>query len=73
MKPVGKARPAMKALNPLGIDEVPNLVRFLPPLGTPEFPLQALGLQLVLDQAIRALLEGVETKWTYWGILMKYQ
>ncbi|KAK6076951.1 hypothetical protein SCUP515_05134 [Seiridium cupressi] len=60
-----KAWPALKALSLLGLDGVPDLFQVLPPPDDTEFPLQALGLQLLLDQATRSLLKGVDTRWTY--------
>ncbi|KAI1084101.1 hypothetical protein F5B20DRAFT_526698 [Whalleya microplaca] len=60
-----KAWPALKALSELGLDNIPDMTTFLPPVEDSDFPIQALGLQLVLDQAPRVLLQGVDTRWTY--------
>lgn len=60
-----KAWPALKALSVLGLDNVPNMMTFLPPIDDVDFPRHALGLQLVLDQAPRILLKGVDVRWTY--------
>jgi uncharacterized protein (DUF924 family) len=60
-----KAWPALKALSLLGLDHVPDLLEFLPPVESQDFPEQALGLQLLLDQAPRYLCKGVDTRWTY--------
>lgn len=59
------AYPVLKALGDLGLDDVPNLMDYLPQPEDPDFPLQALGLQLLLDQAPRALLTGVDARYTY--------
>ncbi|KAI0132084.1 hypothetical protein BJ170DRAFT_230128 [Xylariales sp. AK1849] len=59
-----KAWPALKALSLLGLDNIPDMMEFLPPPEAPDFPEQALGLQILLDQAPRALLRGVDVRWT---------
>ncbi|OAA75797.1 hypothetical protein LEL_07785 [Akanthomyces lecanii RCEF 1005] len=40
-----------------------DLMSFLPPPESPEFPKQCLGLQLLLDQASRVLFGGVDGRW----------
>ncbi|KAI0008452.1 hypothetical protein F4779DRAFT_586911 [Xylariaceae sp. FL0662B] len=60
-----KAWPALKALSELGLDNIPDMTTFLPPIESLDFPVQAFGLQLVLDQAPRVLLQGIDTRWTY--------
>ncbi|KAI5925259.1 hypothetical protein F4810DRAFT_708645 [Camillea tinctor] len=58
------AWPALQALSELrGLS--PDLLAFLPPVSSPSFPSQALGLLLLLDQASRVLLQGVDTRWVY--------
>jgi hypothetical protein len=57
--------PVLKCISELGLDEVPDLMSFLPPIGDSEFPEQALGLQLLLDQAPRAFCQGVDVRYTY--------
>ncbi|KAJ7185707.1 hypothetical protein C8R46DRAFT_1061495 [Mycena filopes] len=37
---------------------------FLPPPSAPEFPQQALGLLILIDQGSRLLLNGVDARWT---------
>ena len=59
------AWPALKALSVLGVDNVPDLLQFLPPPESKDFPEQALGLQLLLDQGPRALFEGIDIRYTY--------
>ncbi|KAI1850040.1 hypothetical protein JX266_004419 [Neoarthrinium moseri] len=60
-----RAWPVLKALSQYGLDQVPDMMEFLPPPEDPDFPSQALGLQLVLDQAPRDLLEGIHNRWTF--------
>ncbi|CAJ2514175.1 Uu.00g022940.m01.CDS01 [Anthostomella pinea] len=60
-----KAWPALIALSELGLDNVPDTMSFLPLVESPDFPEQAFGLMLFLDQAPRLLLQGVDTRWTY--------
>ncbi|KAH8681178.1 hypothetical protein BX600DRAFT_14131 [Xylariales sp. PMI_506] len=57
--------PALKALSLVGLDNMPNLWDFLPPPDDPSYPRQALGLLLLLDQATRLFLRGINTRWTY--------
>jgi uncharacterized protein (DUF924 family) len=66
-----RAWPALKAIGNLGLDNVPDLMQFLPAPSDPEFPLQALGLVVLLDQAPRAWCSGVDARYTasYFGIL----
>jgi uncharacterized protein (DUF924 family) len=59
------AWPTLKALSTLGVDNVPDMMQFLPPPESKEFPEQALGLQLLLDQGPRALFEGVDARYIY--------
>jgi uncharacterized protein (DUF924 family) len=56
--------PTLKAMSELDLDNVPDMMSFLPPVEHPDFPLQALGLQLVLDQAPRLLFDGINIRWT---------
>ncbi|KAI1503696.1 hypothetical protein F5X99DRAFT_374199 [Biscogniauxia marginata] len=60
-----QAWPALKALSELGLENIPDLMAFLPPVESPDFPTQALGLQLLLDQVTRSLLVGIDTRWVY--------
>lgn len=57
------AWPALVALSRVGLDNMPDLLSLLPPPSSPEFPRRCLGLQLLLDQAPRALLRGVDKRW----------
>lgn len=57
--------PALKALSKLGVDNVPDLMQLLPPPESTDFLEQALGLQLLLDQAPRAFFEGMDARYTY--------
>ncbi|KAE9370386.1 hypothetical protein N431DRAFT_426748 [Stipitochalara longipes BDJ] len=59
------AWPALKALSTLGVENVPDMMQFLPPPESEDFPEQALGLQLLLDQGSRALFEGIDVRYTY--------
>ncbi|KAJ7186786.1 hypothetical protein C8R46DRAFT_981089 [Mycena filopes] len=56
--------PALKKLSVIGLDNMPNLMQFLPPPSAPEFPQQALGLLILIDQGSRLLLNGVDARWT---------
>ena len=42
--------PTLQAISKLGVDNVPDMMQFLPSLESKDFPVQALGLQLLLDQ-----------------------
>lgn len=55
--------PALKAMSVLGLDNVPDLMNFLPSPSSPEFPEQALGLQLLVDQGPMIFCEGVDARW----------
>ncbi|KAK2788367.1 hypothetical protein FQN52_006691 [Onygenales sp. PD_12] len=60
------AWPALKAISTLGLPNLPtNLLQYLPPPSSPDFPLQALGLQVLFDQAPRALCAGVDVRYRY--------
>jgi uncharacterized protein (DUF924 family) len=65
--------PVLKALSMFGLDHVPNLLQFLPPPESKVFPEQAMGLQLLLDQATRALLRGTDARWrgAYFDVLSR--
>ena len=56
---------ALKPLSTLGVDNVPDLMQFLPPPESQDFPGQALGLTILLDQAPRAVFTGVNSRYTY--------
>ncbi|KAJ7454933.1 hypothetical protein B0H11DRAFT_1875039 [Mycena galericulata] len=57
--------PILKALSKVGLEKMPDMMDFLPPPSDPDFPLQCLGLQLVLDQAPRALCSNGSTDGRY--------
>ncbi|KAH8765767.1 hypothetical protein BGZ57DRAFT_528681 [Hyaloscypha finlandica] len=59
------AWPTLKALSTLGVDNVPDMMQFLPPPESRDFPEQALGVQLLLDQGPRALFEGMDARYIY--------
>jgi uncharacterized protein (DUF924 family) len=61
----GVAWSALKALSSRGVDKVPDMMQFLPPPESKDFPEQALGLQLLLDQGPRALFEGMDERYIY--------
>lgn len=50
-------------LSKLGPSTVPNPLTFLPHPSDPTFPKQALGMQLLLDQAPRRLCKGLDRRW----------
>ncbi|KAK2697503.1 hypothetical protein QWA68_004427 [Fusarium oxysporum] len=74
-----KARDALIALSHLshnGVLPTPielDLMSFLPEPSCSEFPQQCFGLQLLLDQASRILLTGIEARWqvAYFGPLAR--
>jgi len=55
--------PVLEALSKLGLASIPDLLQFLPPPASDDFPRQALGLQLLLDQMPRSLLRGIDGRW----------
>jgi uncharacterized protein (DUF924 family) len=55
--------PVLEALSKAGLESIPNLFLFLPPRDDDDFPRQALGLQLLLDQMPRALLRDIDGRW----------
>lgn len=59
-----QVRSFLMTLSRLGLESVPDLTTFLPPPPDPDFPRQALGLQLLLDQMPRRLCKGIDTRWT---------
>lgn len=67
--------PILEALSKLGLDSIPDLLQFLPPIADDAFPRQALGLQLLLDQMPRSLLKGIDGRWrsAYFDVIsLKY-
>jgi uncharacterized protein (DUF924 family) len=67
--------PTLKALSSLGVSNLPslNLLQFLPPPTSPDFPPQALGLQLLLDIGSRSLCRGMDERYTagYFDIISR--
>ncbi|KAJ4258875.1 hypothetical protein NW762_007962 [Fusarium torreyae] len=68
------AKDALIALSRLSPDaSLPDLdlMSFLPPPSSPNFPQQCFGLQLLLDQASRFLFTGIDERWQvgYFGPL----
>jgi uncharacterized protein (DUF924 family) len=57
--------PALKALSIIPIRSMPNLLEYLPSVTSPLFPIQALSLQILLDQGPRSCLEGADVRWKY--------
>lgn len=55
--------PVLEALSKIGLESIPDLLQFLPPLTDDKFPRQALGLQLLLDQMTRSLLRDIDGRW----------
>ncbi|KAI1323031.1 hypothetical protein F5Y16DRAFT_21914 [Xylariaceae sp. FL0255] len=59
-----RVRPILKILSEMNMDDIVDmLLSLLPPVSHPDFPSQALGLQLILDQGSRMCLKGVEMRW----------
>lgn len=61
---IGEVWPVLVTLSRIGIDNVPDMTTFLPPVSDTDFPCQALGLQLLLDQMPRRLCRGIHHRWT---------
>ncbi|KAF8176358.1 hypothetical protein K438DRAFT_1770558 [Mycena galopus ATCC 62051] len=60
-----RAWPALLFLSRVGLENMPDMMDFLPPATDPDFSLQCLGLQLLLDQAPRALCSSASTDGRY--------
>jgi hypothetical protein len=56
--------PVLKHLGTVGISNIPDLMQYLPTPESKDFPEQALGLQLLLDQGPRFLLNGIDQRYT---------
>ncbi|KAL9096649.1 MAG: hypothetical protein Q9165_001136 [Trypethelium subeluteriae] len=56
---------ALIPLSTIPLDEVPPLLPYLVSPADPAFPPQALGLLILLDQAPRFLLRGIDERWTF--------
>ncbi len=56
---------ALKPLSTIPLTEMPPLIPYLPSPAAPEFPPQALGLHILLDQVPRLLLRGIDQRWTF--------
>ncbi|KAI3396512.1 hypothetical protein diail_12132 [Diaporthe ilicicola] len=61
------AWPALRALSHAhGPGAIPDMTGFLPSPEDPEFPEQAFGIHVLLDQAPRVLFKGIDGRWTSW-------
>ncbi len=60
-----KVWPVLLALSKFGLNDMPDLSRYLPEPSDSSFPEQCLGLQLLLDFCPRILFSGVDSRWTY--------
>ncbi|KAL1853568.1 hypothetical protein Daus18300_011772 [Diaporthe australafricana] len=61
------AWPALQALSHIhGPGTVPDMTVFLPSPEDPEFPQQAFGMHVLLDQAPRVLFKSIDGRWTSW-------
>uniref|UniRef100_A0A8H7TNC1 Uncharacterized protein n=1 Tax=Bionectria ochroleuca TaxID=29856 RepID=A0A8H7TNC1_BIOOC len=58
-----KVWPALEYISKLGPDHLPDWFSLLPPVDNPDFPTQALGLTMVLDQAPRNFFQGIDQRW----------
>ncbi|KAJ7764745.1 hypothetical protein B0H16DRAFT_1525618 [Mycena metata] len=56
--------PALKKISVIGLESMPDLMKFLPLPSAPEFSQQALGLVILLDQGPRYLLKEHDARWT---------
>ncbi|KAJ0120954.1 hypothetical protein J7T55_015693 [Diaporthe amygdali] len=72
------AWPVLKAITQAyGPNTIPDMTYFLPSPEVHEFPEQAFGMHVLLDQAPRVLFKGIDGRWTSWfdkiaGKLYKY-
>lgn len=55
----------LKPLSMLGVENVPDLMEFLPSPDAKDFSSKAAGLLILLDQAPRALLSGVSNRYIF--------
>ncbi|EJD42709.1 hypothetical protein AURDEDRAFT_67328 [Auricularia subglabra TFB-10046 SS5] len=55
---------ALKRISEIGLENIPDLIRYLPPPEDVAFPARALGLQILIDQGPRMLFHGVDGRWT---------
>ncbi|KAK4182772.1 hypothetical protein QBC35DRAFT_509342 [Podospora australis] len=61
-----KAWPALLALSKFGSpDQVPDLTTYLPHPTDTTYPVQVLGLQLLVDNLPRLLFRGIDARWIY--------
>jgi hypothetical protein len=56
--------PVLRHLSTIGISNIPDLLQYLPAPESKDFPEQALGLQLLLDQGPRFSLDGIDQRYT---------
>jgi uncharacterized protein (DUF924 family) len=56
---------ALRPISTIGIENIPDFMQFLPSPEAKDFPSKALGLLLLLDQAPRSVLSGMNERWTY--------
>ncbi len=61
-----RVQPVLQTLSKIGLDNMPDMMQFLPPPSSPEFPAQCLGLQLLLDEIPRVLYsyKSIDGRWT---------
>ncbi|KAK4170039.1 hypothetical protein QBC43DRAFT_307045 [Cladorrhinum sp. PSN259] len=60
-----KVWPVLISLSKIGLEKMPDLTTFLPSPLDPEYPIQCLGLLLLLDHCPRLLFRGIDHRWTY--------
>ncbi|KAB5577472.1 hypothetical protein GE09DRAFT_1085897 [Coniochaeta sp. 2T2.1] len=53
------------ALSKIGVDQLPDLTTYLPPLSDPSYLEQWTGLILLVDHFPRLLFRGIDERWTY--------
>ncbi|RYP17880.1 hypothetical protein DL765_004278 [Monosporascus sp. GIB2] len=56
--------PVLRNISNVGLENVPDMMGFLPLPSDPEFPAQCLGLQMLLDQGPRLLCKDIDGRWT---------
>jgi hypothetical protein len=57
---------ALLALSKYPLSSIPSLLTYFPKPSSRTFPVQALGIQLLLDQAPRHCFSGIDTRWISW-------
>lgn len=60
-----KVWPVLLTLSKIGLEHMPDLTGYLPSPLDPTYPIQCLGLLLLLDNCPRLLCKAIDHRWTY--------